>query len=424
MSVNRERLGAFAAALALTASAGLPMAQAAQSRAQVTLSMWAWADRYLCAQEYHKQHPEVTIKYNEGSAVARMQVLKRAGSTSGYPDVYFDGLEQALNDARLGFATPLDDVMPQSLRDQYAPGTLTAATYQGHIIAAPHDMAAFGVWYNVNVMKAAGLTPPTSHEQIWADAAKLAKAKKYFISFASGPGGTTLEELGWANSPQTNWFTPVDNTGNTWRVTIDTPRMRAVTQAYVNAVRGGGILPDDAFHPVSGKAFGAGQVAYAIGPNWLGHYVIEPTYPKQKGQWSFAASLPSVGWWGGAVYMVPPQSQHIAEAKKLAIFCSTSPAFQSKVGTVPSFRGVHNVAGAFQSDSWYANPAQVAKELKKSALNTGKGWYFAPNQIYVDAQAGTHLLHMVQGSGSVASELAKMQSEVVDNLKLVGVNVK
>ncbi len=192
----------------------------------------------------------------------------------------------------------------------------------------------------------------------------------------------------------------------------------------VNAVRGGGILPDDAFHPVSGKAFGAGQVAYAIGPNWLGHYVIEPTYPKQKGQWSFAASLPSVGWWGGAVYMVPPQSQHIAEAKKLAIFCSTSPAFQSKVGTVPSFRGVHNVAGAFQSDSWYANPAQVAKELKKSALNTGKGWYFAPNQIYVDAQAGTHLLHMVQGSGSVASELAKMQSEVVDNLKLVGVNVK
>jgi len=415
----KVRLGGLVALLAIGVTAGAPLARAAHPHAQVTLTYWAWADRNLCATEYMKIHPDVKINYSViFNAVQRMSVLKRAGASSGYADVYFDGSETVFNDARLGFAVSLDDVVPPAVKAKYAPHTLDQLTYQGHLVAVPNDMAAFGIWYNLGVMKKAGLSIPTSYDQMWQQAAQLAKTKKYVISM-EGADGVMLEELGWGN--EAKWFTP--NSDGSWHVNINSPLMQQITQKYVNAVRSGGILPDDPFGPVSGKAFGSGKVAYSFSANWLGHYGIEPTYPAQKGQWSFAASIPSVGWWGGAAYLVPPQSKHQDEAKKLAVFCSTSPLFQRHTGTLASYTGVWDKAGFAQLDPYWANPKEVITQLKKSGSNSGKDWYFAPNQAYVDTQAGTHLLRMIQGVGSVSSELAKLQSEVIDNMQQIGVDV-
>lgn len=415
---RRPGLGALAAVLAIGIGTGVPLAQAARPHAQTTLTMWAWADRQYCPVEFAKVHPEVKINYVVNlSPTQRMTVLKRAGAGNGFPDVYFDGSENVLNDARLGFAVSLDDVVPPDVKAKYAPHTLDQLAYQGHLVAVPNDMAAFGIWYNVSKLKAAGLAIPTSYDQMWQQAAQLAKTKKYAISM-EGADGSMLEELGWGNEGK--WFTP--SAGGSWKVNIDSPVMEQITQKYVNAVRSGGILPDNPFGPVSGKAFGKGKVVYSFSANWLGHYGIEPTYPAQKRQWSFAASIPSVGWWGGAAYMVPPQSQHQALAKQLALFCSTSPLFQRLTGTLTSYTGVWNQAGFAQPDTYWANPQQVVAQIKLSGTRTGKDWYFAPDQTYVDQQAGTHLLRMIQGTGSVHDELKKLQNEVLDNMQQLGIN--
>jgi hypothetical protein len=279
-------------------------------------------------------------------------------------------------------------------------------------------MAAIGIWYNVKTMKAAGLRVPTSYDQVFADAAKLAKTKQYAISWF-GADGNAIESLGWAYHAK--WFTR--NTDGSWTVNIDSALTEKFTTQYVNAVRSGGILPDDPFGPVSAKAYAKHKVAYAVSANWLGHYGIEPGYPKQKKEWNFAASLPSVGWWGGAMFIVPPQTQHPSEARQLAIYCSTSPTFQHQVGTVPAYTGVYDVAGAFIPDSFYADPRGVARQLKLSAQRTGKGWTFSPNSAYVDTQAGAAMTSMLNGT-SVHSALQKLQSQVVENLKLQGISVK
>ncbi len=415
-----KRVGAVAALAAIGISGGVPLAQAAHSHAQTTLTMWAWSDRQYCPVQFAKLHPDVKINYQVITTPAqRMSVLKRAGVTSGFPDVYFDNSETVLNDARLGFAVSLDDVVPPSVKSKYAPHTLDQLTYQGHLIAVPNDMAAFGIWYNLKNLKASGLSIPTSYDQMWQQAAQLAKTKKYVISMEGGDG-IMLEELGWGSVAK--WFAP--NADGSWHVNIDSPIMEQITQKYVNAVRSGGILPDDPFGPVSGKALGSGKVVYSFSANWLGHYGIEATYPSQKGQWSFAASIPSVGWWGGASYMVPPQSQHQAIAKQLALFCSTAPQFQRLTGTLTSYTGVWDKAGFAQLDSYWANPAQVISQLKVSGTRTGKDWYFAPDQLYVDQQAGTHLLRMIQGVGTVHNELKQLQSEVIDNMQQLGIDVQ
>lgn len=412
------RLGTLFTAMLLTASSAVPLARAAQPREQVTLSMWAWADRNLCAQAYMKANPNVKITYTEQQGyVPKLNVLKRAGG-SGIPDVLFANSEDVANLYQLGFTTDLSAAIPASVKAQYAPGTLDPLTINGKLVAFPHDMAALGIWYNVANLKASGLSLPKSYDDVFAAAATLAKAKKYQISWF-GADGNALEDLAWGTGAR--WFTR--NSDNSWRVNIDTPQMESLATKYVAAVKSGGVLPDDPFAAVSGKAYAAGKVVYAVSANWLGAYGIKPGYPKQKGQWSFAASLPSVGWWGGAMFLVPPQSQHQAEARKLALYCSTAPAFQSQVGTVPAFTGVYNVAGAFKPDPFYADPTGVVAQLKLSAQHTGKGWVFSPNMNYVDTQAGTTMVSLLSGA-SVHDALAKYQQQVISNLKLVGASVK
>jgi ABC-type glycerol-3-phosphate transport system substrate-binding protein len=405
------------AAILITASANASFTHAARPQAQVSLTMWGWADRNLCALDYQKAHPNVKITYVvQNPYIAKLNVLKRAGG-SGLPDVEWVTMEDIANLYQLGFTSDLTNDLPAAVRARYAPGTLEPLTFNGQLRAFPDVIASLGIWYNVKNMKAAGLSIPTSYDQVFADAAKLARTKQFQISWF-GADGNAIETLAWGE--HAGWFT---QHGTSWSVNIDTPLTESLATKYVAAVRSGGVLPDDPFGPISGKAYANGKVVYAVGPNWLGDYGIKPGYPKQGGEWTFVASLPSVGWWGGSVWIALPQSQHLAEARQVALYCSTSPTFQSQVGTVPSYMGVYNVAGAFKPDSYYANPAGVVAQLKLSTQRTGTGWSFSPNNSFVDAQAGTAVAAMINGA-PVHATLARYQQQVIENLKLIGVSVQ
>jgi len=419
----KTRAGVAAAALLTALVAGAPMAgpaaaRAARPQAQITLHMWAWADRNLCAQDFAKANPNIKVVYTEQlNPIPKLNVLKRAGN-SNLPDVVFDNIEYAANYVQLGFVSDLSAVVPAAVKAKYAPGTLNPLTINGKLVGVPHDMAALGIWYNVNTLKASGLSIPHSFDQVFADAATLGKTKKYAIS-GIGTLAFALESLAWG--AHANWFTA--NSDGSYTVNIDNAITEKLATGYVAAIRSGGLLPDDPFSPVSGKAYAQHKVAYAMGPNWLGHYGIEPGYPKQKGEWSFQASLPSVGWWGGGAFYALPQSQNLAAAQKLAVYCSTSPTFQAQAATVPSFTGVYNVAGAFQKDPFFADPAGTAAQLRLSAQHTGTGWAFSPNQSYVDTQVAAATAAMVNGA-DVHTQLAKLQQQVISNLKLQGVSVR
>ena len=418
MKKPTARLSTALVAILITAGSGAPFASAARPQDQVNLTMWGWADRNLCATDYQKANPNVKITYVvQDPYIAKLNVLKRAGG-SGFPDVEWVTMEDIANLYQLGFTSDLSAALPAAVRSAYAPGTLEPLTFKGKLQAFPDVIASMGIWYNVKNMKAAGLSIPTSYDQAFADAAKLAKTKQFKISWF-GADGNAIETLAWGE--HAGWFK--QNSDNSWSVNIDTPLTESLAAKYVAAVRGGGVLPDDPYGAVSGKAFANGAVAYAVGPNWLGAYGIKPGYPKQTGAWSFAASLPSVGWEGGSVWIVLPQSKNQAEARKVALYCSTSPAFQSQVGTVPSYTGVYNVAGAFKLDPYYANPTTVVAQLKLSTQRTGAGWSFNPNNSFVDAQAGTAMAAMINGA-PVHATLAKFQQEVISNLKLIGVTVR
>ena len=135
---------------------------AARPHARITLHMWAWADRNLCAKDFEKAHPDIKVAYSTvDNYVTKLNVLKRAGG-SGIPDVYFANSEDVTNLYQLGLTTDLTPYVASSVRAKYAPGTLDPLTFSGKLVAVPHDMAAIGIWYNVKTMKAAGLSVPRS----------------------------------------------------------------------------------------------------------------------------------------------------------------------------------------------------------------------------------------------------------------------
>src|SRR5438445_7626487 len=93
----KAQLGALIGAVLVTVGVGIPVAQAAHRHAQVTLHMWGWADRNLCARDYEKAHPGVKVIYTEVlDYITKLNVLKRAGG-SNMPDIYFGGVEDSAN---------------------------------------------------------------------------------------------------------------------------------------------------------------------------------------------------------------------------------------------------------------------------------------------------------------------------------------
>src|SRR5262249_21643741 len=149
----RIRVGFVAAVVASTLVAGLPVVQAAHPHAQITLNMWAWADRNLCAQDFSKANPNIQVKYTtQENPIPKLNVLKRAGGKD-LPDVVFDSIENAANYDQLGFYSDLSKLVPKSVIAKYAPGSLSPLQIGGKLVGVPHDMAALGIWYNVKNMK-------------------------------------------------------------------------------------------------------------------------------------------------------------------------------------------------------------------------------------------------------------------------------
>ena len=108
------------------------------------------------------------------------KVLQQASSRT-LPDVLMLDNPDIQQIAATGALAPLGDFGLNT--DGYAPGPVSATTYQGKIYGLQPDANTIAIFYNKDVLSKAGVKPPTTWAELKTTAKKLTTSSRYGFAF-------------------------------------------------------------------------------------------------------------------------------------------------------------------------------------------------------------------------------------------------
>jgi maltose-binding protein MalE len=103
-------------------------------------------------------------------------------STGGGPDVFFGPKDWIGTLANSNLISSLDDISTQIGLDKLVSGSVDANKFKGKIYALPDSSDLMALWYNKKLLP----TPPTTSDELLADAAKAGLAINYGFYNAAG----------------------------------------------------------------------------------------------------------------------------------------------------------------------------------------------------------------------------------------------
>jgi multiple sugar transport system substrate-binding protein len=258
----------------------------------VTFSSWVGSDPTMkkMAADFHKEHPNITIKFENVNADNASQKLTTQIAGGNPPDVAYVDASSTSDFASRGALVNLDNYISRSSivkPDDYVDAFKTFVTYDGHMWGLPIDGESTGLFYRTDRFKEAGIDgPPTTWDEFQADAEKLTdvankkygyevfapEAAYYWYPWLYQAGGDLLSEDG-------------------KDVMFDSPEAQQAANFYVNLAK---YSPKDYLNSNSydGRvAFAQGQVAMYMAGSWLAG-TLHSENPKIDDDWG-TAPLPS-----------------------------------------------------------------------------------------------------------------------------------
>ncbi|PPG10662.1 hypothetical protein C5C39_02660 [Rathayibacter sp. AY1F3] len=137
--------------------------------------------------EYHEAHPDVTVTLARDNDSSYYDKLVTQISAGKGPDIVRLEPPKVAQYAASGFLAPVEDSLGDS--SDYFENTITAATRDGHVYGVPQDVSTLALFYRKDLLTAAGIdAPPTTWEELTADAQKLTADGKYGIGLFGGWG--------------------------------------------------------------------------------------------------------------------------------------------------------------------------------------------------------------------------------------------
>jgi multiple sugar transport system substrate-binding protein len=267
------RFLALAIALALIAVALVPSAQAAQT---VNLVLMGWSSSpsenerlQKIVDDWNAANPSIQVTLNQVPDYDTTLQKSLAGGEP--PDVFyvdsFRFLDLVRADALMPIGEQLTDV------DDFYPALRNAFTTNGQFYCPPKDFSTLALQINTEMFEAAGLSAPTTWEEMRAAAEKLTKDGVFgvvvpadfarWIAFLYGAGGSVTDDE----------FT---------KMTINSPEAEAALKFYTDLYLDGfAKTPADLGVGWSGEAFGKGLVAMAFEGNWIEPY-LKDQFPDLK----------------------------------------------------------------------------------------------------------------------------------------------
>jgi multiple sugar transport system substrate-binding protein len=185
--------GAAALALVLT---GCSAGGTAAEDGPATLKVWTGftgGDRpgyATIVKDFEKSHPDIKVEMTVQPWDTIQQKLPSAWLTGQGPDVAAvssdpNAVAQYVKTRSVLPITETGNGTGKINTGSFAPGTVEEFTYDGKLYGVPANFATLSLYYNKKLFQAAGISkPPTTVQEMAADAKKLTTGGKYGIALA------------------------------------------------------------------------------------------------------------------------------------------------------------------------------------------------------------------------------------------------
>jgi multiple sugar transport system substrate-binding protein len=189
MKPRPRRTSAVLAAVAMTVAVPLALAgcsggSSASSGGKVTsISVLDYYnqgnDKKVIGDYLDKCGTEVGVKIDrtEIPGASLIQKVLQQASSKTLPDVLMLDNPDMQQIAATGALSPLSDYGIST--DGFAKGVLSAGTYKGKVYGLAPTVNTIALFYNKDVLAAAGVTPPKTWDELKTDAAKLTSGSQY-----------------------------------------------------------------------------------------------------------------------------------------------------------------------------------------------------------------------------------------------------
>jgi multiple sugar transport system substrate-binding protein len=285
MRTKKPRRLLMAAALATTAAVGMTAAASATTEPTDTTTAEAMVDTtapaapsgdgaqlrlwgFSSGEAEDAALSDLVAQYSEQSGVnvvVELQpdydtTLQAALSAGDPPDIFYVDSSRLPDLADAGALAPVPEGAITEPDDIY-PSLTEAFTYDGTWYCPPKDFSTLGLFYNTDLLEAAGVEPPTTMEELAAAAEALTTEDVVGLSF-----GPELARVGAFMLANGGYIVNDDVT----EMTLDTEENRAALQYIADlAAAGSYATPASVEAGWGGEAFGQGKAAMVIEGNWL-----------------------------------------------------------------------------------------------------------------------------------------------------------
>ncbi|MFD3448582.1 extracellular solute-binding protein [Microbacteriaceae bacterium 4G12] len=168
----------------------------------------------------------VTIKRETVPGKDLIQKVLQRSSSRTLPDVLMLDNPDLQEIAATGGLVPLSEYDVDT--SGFAEGILEAATYEGEVYGLAPTVNTLGLFYNTELLDAAGITPPKTWEELKTAATALTSGDQYGIAFSA------------IASYEGSWqFLPFMWTNGGDETALDTPQVQEALQLWVDLVDSG-----------------------------------------------------------------------------------------------------------------------------------------------------------------------------------------
>jgi multiple sugar transport system substrate-binding protein len=248
---------------------------AAEADDQITVTWGFWgspeekATHEAVAEAFMAEHPEINIEIWHqpwGDYFTKLQTLWAAGDSANIPDVMF--LSPIVNYAADGVLENLDPYIEAAGYDleDYWPGLLEFAMYEGSVYGFPRDIGLEVLYYNKDIFDEVGIEYP-DETWTWDDFRAALEA----TSVVESSGRVSRYGLGMEGGKYQLWVgqnrgSILDDMANPTRCTLDEPAAVEAIEFFAGLMNDNLAMRDANLSQAGGDAavFQSGQVAMII----------------------------------------------------------------------------------------------------------------------------------------------------------------
>lgn len=393
----------------------------AEPEGPASLLIWVDATREPAAQAYADAvEGEVDVEVEVVDDIqAKVILFSQTGES--LPDVVWGpGSNSVAQFANIGYAAALDDLVDPSVFEGYGSAN-DWCVLDGTTYCLRNDLAQTVLWYDTVIFEELGLEVPTTMDEFAATALELQGTG--YIAGTIGSAALTTGFLAPSGCPLADVQEAM-----TVRIAPESEECTRVVETLQPLLDAGVLETRSPFDAgFIAEVAQAGKIAMTIAPSWWGDFVMKPAESWGIPAGRIAAAVTpawdeesAAGSWGGGMWIVSAESEHLQAAADAAAWLVTAPEVQTDAATYPAYGPANELwAERITADEYYA--ADVYAPMAEAAQQLSD--VDNPVLYEISVTEGSVLQPALDGGKSLADAFAEFTAALIQSAQAAGYTV-